>query len=245
MREVILSEKPLIRAYLGDCMEFMADKKADEYDLAIVDPPYGIGAGSKKFSIRGNYKDYHKSRDWDVEIPPKEYWAKLFKITDNQIVWGANYMVEFIPASMGWIFWDKMNGGFSLSDGELAFTSFNKALRTYRKSVNSERDRYHPTQKPVALYRWLLKNYAECKQCHGEFISYEDVAGDGGLREMQICPECDGQKARILDTHGGSFSSAIACYMEGFDLDIVELDEDYFNEAVKRFKLNTVQENLF
>ena len=150
----------LSTVYLMDCIEGMKQFPDKIFDLAVVDPPYGIGAGNKNFAIRGKNKEYHRKNDWDTNIPEKAYFDELWRVSKNQIVWGANYMVEFLKPSMGWIYWDKLNGEFSLSDGELAWTSFNKALRSVKKNVASERDRYHPTQKPVYLYDWIFKNYA-------------------------------------------------------------------------------------
>ncbi len=220
-----LSSNPEINAYNVDCMEFMREKPDNYYDLAIVDPPYGIGDVNQKRSrvIHGNIK-------WNDSIPVAEYFNTLERVSKNQIIWGCNYYTEYILAT-GRIVHDKVaNTGKQLdelSDADLASHSFGVNIKIFRygwrgnvqgDSINWKNDgidgRIHPTQKPVALYRWLLKNYAK-----------------------------DGD--RILDTHGGSFSSAIACYMEGFDLDIIELDEDYFNDAIKRFKLNTIQETMF
>ena len=227
-----LSKEPNIQAFNVDCMEFMKDKPDNYYDLAIVDPPYGIGMDGGKVGAG----KMQQKKDWDSAPPNSQYFAELMRVSVNQIIWGANYFVDNLKPSMGWIYWDKLqnkNGhryGKTFSSGELAYTSFNRAMEhfeykyqgnyighpdsiTTKTSMRHEL-KIHPTQKPIALYRWLLKNYAK--------------EGD-----------------KILDTHGGSFSSAIACHMEGFDLDICELDEDYFNDAVKRFKLNTVQGRLF
>ena len=199
-----------------DCMEYMATLPDKAFDLAIVDPPYGIGESSKqrknapcdRWKSAKNDTPYQK-KEWDKEIPPSEYWKEIFRVSKNQIVWGGNYMTEFLKPSMGWIFWDKKNGETDFSDGELAWTSFNKALRKFEwmwsgfKKQRPE-ERIHHTQKPVALYRWLLQNYAK--------------PGD-----------------KILDTHGGSMSIAIACDKEGFDLVCCEIDKDYYEAAVKRF----------
>jgi site-specific DNA-methyltransferase (adenine-specific) len=161
----------------------------------------------------------HKRSEWDNEIPTQEYFKELFRVSVNQIIWGGNYMVEYLKPSMGWIFWDKMQRDFSTSDGELAYTSFQKKLKVIDLSrgkalADNGGSTIHPTQKPVQLYRWLLQNYAK--------------PGDN-----------------ILDTHGGSMSIAIACDMEGFDLDICEIDKDYFDAGVKRFNNYKLQLNLF
>jgi len=211
-----LSKTPLINAYNMDCMDFMRDKPDNYYDLAIVDPPYGIGVNISMGRRKGNKKsDYHKFAGEDKTPPTQEYFTELFRVSINQIVWGANHFISMMPFdSPCWLMWDKgFSGEVTFAQFELAWTSFKSTCKKYDKHP-ADPLRIHPTQKPIALYRWLLKNYA---------------------KEGQL----------ILDTHGGSFSSAIACHMEGYDLDICELDEDYFNDAVKRFKLNTIQGKLF
>jgi len=195
-----------------DCMEYMATLPDKAFELAIVDPPYGIGADKAQNNggEKWGYKKY-KDTDWDTSIPEKGYWDELFRISKNQIVWGGNYMTEFLPPRMGWIVWDKGQRDFSLADGELAWTSFNKALRIFEMSRgemlaknNKEGGRFHPTQKPVKLYEWLLANYAK--------------PGD-----------------RIFDSHLGSGSSAIAAHYGGFEVVGCELGEGYYKTAVQRF----------
>jgi len=210
---MILSDTPKIQAFNIDCMEFMKDKPDNYYDLAIVDPPYGIGAGTMTM---GSGKHIFKNGDWDSATPNRHYFEELFRVSSNQIVWGGNYFTEYLGISRHWLMWDKLNPNLSFAEGELAWVRNGDNLRIFKKySAQVEYGgKIHPTQKPTDLYRWILNRYAK--------------EGD-----------------KILDTHGGSFSSAIACHMEGFDLDICELDEDYFNDAVKRFKLNTIQEKLF
>ncbi len=208
--------------YNCDNMEFMAKFPDGHFELAIVDPPYGIradkaqNAGGEKWG----FKQY-KQTDWDSSIPNKEYFAELKRVSKNQIIWGGNYMTEHLPPSMGWIVWDKEQRDFSLADGELAWTSFKKALRIFELSrgkalANNNEDggRIHPTQKPVRLYEWLLANYAK--------------EGD-----------------KILDTHVGSGSSRIACHNLKFDFFGCELDEDYFKEAEQRYQEHIRQEVLF
>lgn len=210
---------PEINFYNTDCIEFMKSKPDKCYDLAIVDPPYGIGASSKTF-INGtskSKKDYYKDNCWDKEIPKKEYFEELQRVSKNQIIWGGNYFTEFLKPSRCWIFWDKTIHGNSYADGELAWTSFDKVVRYYRKNicqVEVEGKRRHPTQKTIHLYRWLLSQFAE-----------------------------NGMK--ILDTHGGSMSIAIACEIEGFDLDICEIDKEYFDNGVKAFTNYKLQTKLF
>jgi len=204
-----------------DCMEYMATMPDKAFDLAIVDPPYGIGedGGNKNRGRKAdNYsrKVIHIKKDWDSSKPKKEYWDELFRVSKNQVVWGGNYFSEFLPSRMGWIFWNKLIGG-DFSDGELAWTSFNRALRMYTYSYHGDtkggHTRIHPTQKPKSLYQYILHNYAK--------------PGD-----------------KILDTHLGSGSSAIAAHKMGFDFVGCELDFDYHAAAVKRFKEQTAQLSL-
>ena len=211
-----------------DCMEYMAGLEDNAFDLAIVDPPYGINAanvfgGEERKSGNGAaMKTAFAKKDWDAGIPDKIYFDELMRVSKNQIVWGANYMSHFLPPSMGWIVWDKDNGTTKFSDAELAFSSFNRALRVWKYTWNgmiqgdmkNKEIRIHPTQKPVKLYDWLLSNYAK--------------EGD-----------------RILDTHLGSGSSAIAAHYGGFDFVGCELDEYYYSAAKARFDAETAQEALF
>jgi site-specific DNA-methyltransferase (adenine-specific) len=206
-------------------MELMSRYPDGYFELAIVDPPYGIKEGSKKREniASGKWKNptkkIHNPKEWDKEIPNEEYFNELFRASKNQIIWGANYMTTFLPPSMGWIFWDKKNGNSDFSDGELAYTSFKKGLRKFEWLWNGfqkqkPESRIHPTQKPVKLYEWLLMNYAK-----------------------------DGDK--ILDTHLGSGSIAIACHNLGFDLTACELDPDYYEAAMKRIENHKAQQRLF
>jgi site-specific DNA-methyltransferase (adenine-specific) len=205
-----------------DNMELMARYHDNYFDLAIVDPPYGISAdkaqnnGGEKFG----YKKY-KDTDWDSSIPNEEYFNELKRVSKNQIVWGGNYMTEFLQPSMGWVIWDKGQRGFSLADGEMAWTSFKKAMRIFEfsragciKSNNTGLDKFHPTAKPYELYKWLLDKYAK-------------------------------QGDKILDTHLGSGSIAIACHDYGFELTACELDAEYYEKAIQRIKNHTNQQKLF
>ena len=195
-----------------DCMELMAKYPDKYFELAIVDPPYGIGAGSHLGNQANRWKQ-HAKKKWDSSPPDPDYFHNLFRVSKNQIIWGANYFTRYLPPSMGWIFWDKGQRDFSLADGELAFTSFKKALRVFEfsrvKALNQD-ERIHPTQKPVALYSWLLENYAK--------------PGD-----------------KIIDTHMGSGSIAIACHYRQHHLTACELDEDYFRDACNRIEKETRQ----
>ena len=200
-----------------DCMEFMKDVPDKFYDLAIVDPPYGIGVdGQTKSTSKHGGRRAKEFKGWDNQTPDENYFNELFKVSKNQIIWGANYFTKYLPSSMGWIFWDK-GQRICNSDGELAFSSFQKALRVYelnRVYITQHGDTEHPTQKPVKLYEWLLMNYAK--------------EGD-----------------KILDTHGGSQSSRIACFNLGFELDIIELDKEYYEAGNKRFEQHKAQLRLF
>ena len=205
----------MVNFFNTDCVEFMKSKPDKFYDLSICDPPYGIGAGGKTY---GKRRKKHDIKDWDNKTPTDEYFAELFRISKKQIIWGGNYFD--LPLTNGWIVWDKDRGKeTTFSDGELAWTSFLNLLKIlkvkYDGFLGMDKDgRIHPTQKPIALYRWLLQNYAKPND-------------------------------KILDTHGGSMSSAIACDMEGYDLDICEIDSDYFNAGVKRFENYKRQGVLF
>ncbi len=155
-----------------DNMELMARYEDNHFDLAIVDPPYGIGEDGKKNHSRGKAaksKEY-TPKNWDKETPSQEYFDELFRVSKNQIIWGSNYMIDKIKKpSMGWVFWDKAMEAQDFSDGELAYTSFNRGLKKYRFAWNgmiqgdmkNKENRIHPTQKPVRLYEWLLMNYAK------------------------------------------------------------------------------------
>lgn len=202
----------MINLYLGDCMEAMAKMPNKSYDLAIVDPPYGIGEDGGKARTRGSKKTNGIKKGWDSKRANKYYFSELKRISNNQIIWGGNYFADLLPVSKCWLYWQKNMGG-DFADGELAWTSFDKVLRQYTKRSETF-SRIHPTQKPVALYKWILKNYAK--------------PGD-----------------KIIDTHGGSMSIAIACHDMGFDLDLWEIDPDYYREGVKRFENHKRQSTLF
>ena len=209
-------DKPISEVKLMDCMEGMREFHDGFFDLAIVDPPYGIGRdGQYNTRINGKGRKGFPFKGWDCSAPNIEYFNELFRVSKNQIIWGANFFTENIPPSMGWIFWDK-GQRICQSDGELAYSSFKRALRVVeigRHILHKEGITFHPTQKPIALYEWLLRNYAK--------------TGD-----------------KILDTHLGSGSSRIAAYKLGFDFWGFEIDEDYFRDADKRF-LESIAMTLF
>ena len=207
--------------YLMDCMDGMAQFPDKFFELAIVDPPYGIGFDGNT-TVKGKSgkastftdKQHHIKKEWDVSRPTAEYFAELQRVSKNQIIWGGNYFADLLPPQKGWIFWDKKitnANNTNFSDGELAWTSFNCILRRFTYDWigfgylnNPQREKkIHPTQKPIALYKWLLTNYAH--------------PGD-----------------KILDTHVGSASSLIACHQLGFQYWGFELDADYYKAASER-----------
>ena len=200
-----------------DCMKLMSEFPDKHFDLAIVDPPYGIGYdGANQTSGSHGGRKAHKFKGWDTQVPNENYFNELYRVSKNQIIWGANYMVKYLKPSMGWIVWRKDRGEFSSSDAELAYSSFNRALREYTKNplvLVREGGTIHPTQKPICLYKWLLKNYAE-----------------------------PGQK--ILDTHLGSGSVAVACHDYNFDLTASEIDKEYFDLTMKRVSNHVSQLSL-
>jgi site-specific DNA-methyltransferase (adenine-specific) len=207
-----------INLYNMDCMEAMAKMKDKEYDLAIVDPPYGIGnfwCGGDT-SAQKNIKAIRlNERNWNNSTPDAFYFYKLKQVSVNQIVWGWNYYTEYLGSSESLIFWFKNMGAPNYSNGEIAWTSFGHKIKYYHLDLaKNNTNRTHPCQKPVALYRWLLDKYAK-------------------------------PGYRILDTHGGSFSSAIAAYDLGYDFTGYEIDEDYFKAGSERLKRHQAQGMLF
>lgn len=210
---------PISEVHLIDCMEFMATVPDGFFSLALVDPPYGIDNQRSGGRGIGSGWKRHVVKDWDYNIPDKLYFDELFRVSKNQIIWGANYFTQYLPGSMGWIVWDKKQDAFSTSDSELAFSSFKCKLRNFRFAPGAERGcmaylgNIHPTQKPVKLYKWLLRNYAK--------------EGD-----------------KIFDSHMGSQSSRIACWDGGFDFWDCELDPDYFKDGCKRFENHIKQLKL-
>ena len=198
-----------IKIYNEDCLEAMKLIPDNAYDLAIVDPPYGIGISSNPV------RQQHIKKDWYSSIPNEEYFTELKRVSREQIIWGGNYFLDYLKSSQCFIIWDKKQPfDFSLAMCEMAWSSFSKPAKMFRYSVLSERGKIHPTQKPVKLYEWLLDNYAK--------------EGD-----------------KILDTHLGSGSNAIACHNRGFDLTAYEIDKDYFEATSKRIKDHIAQLTLF
>ena len=204
-----------------DNMELMARYADNFFDLAIVDPPYGIGQDGHFQEKKCGWKDY-EYKNWDNEIPKNKYFYELFRVSKKQIVWGGNYFPILWKKSNSFLLWNKVQRNFTLADGEMAwFSETNKAMRIFDFSRggalannNKNGGRFHPTQKPVKLYEWLLMNYAK--------------EGD-----------------KILDTHFGSGSIAIACHRLNFELTACELDKEYFEASIKRIKQQIAQQRLF
>jgi site-specific DNA-methyltransferase (adenine-specific) len=194
-----------------DNMELMARYPDNYFDLAIVDPPYGIGQPSMNMGSRKTIIP-DKTKTWDNSIPTKEYFNELFRISKNQIIWGGNYFN--LPSSQYFAIWDKGETmyGRDFAECEFAWVKIG-GTRIYKKTPN-QLDRIHPTQKPVALYKWILDKYAK-------------------------------QGDKILDTHLGSGSIAIACHDYGFDLTACELDKEYFDKAMERITNHQKQIKLF
>jgi len=189
-----------------DNMELMARYPDNHFDLAIVDPPYGIGISSNPV------RQQHQKKDWDSAIPTKEYFNELFRVSKNQIIWGGNYFD--LPPSRGFFIWDKKQPhDFSLAMCEMAWSSIQKPAKMWSLSVLKEQNKIHPTQKPIQLYEWLLMNNAE-------------------------------EGFKILDTHLGSGSIAIACHDLEYDLTACELDTEYFDAAMKRINNHKKQLKL-
>jgi site-specific DNA-methyltransferase (adenine-specific) len=205
-----------------DCMNLMARYEDNYFDLAIVDPPYGINVTKNK-RLNNN-----SSTDWDSVIPTKEYFVELKRVTKNRIIWGGNYFIEHLENTRCYLNWDKLNHSDTYADCEMAWTSFDANAKIFKymwdgnrygfagniQGVGKKTIRTHPTQKPVKLYEWILTNYAK--------------EGD-----------------KILDTHLGSGSIAIACHNRKFDLTACELDKEYFDAAMKRIQQHKRQLQLF
>jgi site-specific DNA-methyltransferase (adenine-specific) len=203
---------PISEAYN---MELMAQYPENYFDLAVVDPPYGIEINVNMGRRKGDKpSSYHKFFGKDKSIPNKEFWTELFRVSKNQIVWGGNYMTEFLNPSPCWLLWDKkFSEDITFAQFEMAWTSFNSSAKKFDKHPNQS-DRIHPTQKPVALYDWIFHNYAKPTD-------------------------------KILDTHLGSGSSRIAAYKNKLHFVSCELDQEYFQAQEKRFANFKSQLTLF
>jgi site-specific DNA-methyltransferase (adenine-specific) len=202
-----------------DCMDLLRRTPDKFYQLAIIDPPYGLdlanmnmGIGKTKKASKAKNRKW-KPKDWDKETPTAEYFTELFRVSKNQIIWGGNYFD--LPPCKNYIIWDKeIPEGLSFADCEMAWTSFDKAPKIFRYSAYlNKSEKFHPTQKPPQLYKWLLDKYAK-------------------------------QGDKILDTHLGSGSIAIAAHDYGFELTACELDVDYYNKAIERIKNHISQIKL-
>ena len=214
----------LNKLYLMDCMEGMKEFPDKYFDLAIVDPPYGIGivemqnknADSRRTTSSGGHWRKYKENDWDDKIPSENYFTELKRICNNRIIWGGNYFA--LHTTKCWLIWDKI-GRDNRADGEMAWTSFDKPMKIFRYSradayINDCDMKIHPTQKPVQLYKWILHNYAK--------------------------PDF-----KIIDTHVGSGSSIIAFLDYGCEWIGFEIDEDYHKTAIKRIEIHQMQTKLF
>jgi len=218
--ENILKVTDKIQITNEDNMALMSRYEDNYFDLAIVDPPYGInlanmnmGAGNKPKHCNKKRRGFN-AKNWDLEVPSKEYFNELKRASKNQIIWGGNYFD--LGVCYGFCIWDKGSPqGMSFSDCEFAWHSFKKVAKLYKYSTYKNKGtKIHPTQKPVSLYEWLLQNYAK--------------KGD-----------------KILDTHLGSGSIAIACHNLGFELTACELDTEYYQASLKRIKDHISQQRLF
>ena len=215
----VLPAVPSSEVYLEDCVKALKRYNDNHFDLAIVDPPYGIDIANK-LSNHSTVK--HTAKDWDKYTPTQEYWDELFRVSKNQIVWGGNYLMSKIQKdSACWIFWDKNNGDSTFADGELAWTSFNSPVRLAKihwcgsaAKHETGQNKIHPTQKPIKLYDWILMKYAKPNDL-------------------------------ILDTHLGSGSSRIAAYKGGFNFVGFEIDQEYYEKQEKRFNDFKSQLRLF
>lgn len=192
-----------------DCIAIMKQYPDKIFDLAVVDPPYGIGANKMQLG-NGKKKIYRGENDWDNAIPTAEYWEQLFRVSKNQIVWGGNYMTEYLKPTGAWLFWDKGTGDNDFADGELAWTSYNGALRKITKSwvganAKDGHERIHPTQKPIYLYDWIFNRFCE--------------RGD-----------------LVLDTHLGSGSSRISAHKAKLHFVGCEIDKRYYETQEARYK---------
>jgi site-specific DNA-methyltransferase (adenine-specific) len=202
------------KIYIENCdnMLLMARYPDNYFDLAIVDPPYGLG--DSVVNSGGRFKRYHNDNgNWDTAIPSNEYFKELFRVSKNQIIWGGNYFE--LPKNKCFVIWDKQQPeDVSFAMCEYAWASFDKVSKIFKKRTQGQEDRFHPTQKPIYLYSFLLKHFAK-------------------------------QGDKILDTHLGSGSIAIACHDYNFELTACELDKEYYDKAIQRIKNHVSQQKLF
>ena len=203
-----------------DCMDYMRGLPDNAFELAIVDPPYGIDWNKQTKNVNtGKNWIQHEYKDWDGKSPTPEYFKELYRVSKNQIIWGGNYFLDYLNPTPCFLIWDKkMTDKHLMSMSEFAWTSFRTKNLIFRQPpvgdrgfYNIDGTRIHPTQKSIKLYEWQLMNYAK--------------EGD-----------------KILDTHRGSASLDIACHNLGFDLVTCEIDTDYFNDGNKRLKQHQQQQ---
>lgn len=206
---------PISEVYNEDNLIGMARYPDGFFDLAIVDPPYGINVNHNMGRRKGDKPSNYKPAIWDSQPPPAQYFVELFRVSRQQVIWGANHFISMMPKdSSCWLLWDKgFSEELSFAQFELAWTSFKSVCKKFNKPPNQE-DRIQPTQKPVALYRWIL-----------------DRSGMGG--------------GKIIDTHMGSQSSRIAAFNMGFDYWGWEIDADHFKDGNRRFRQQTAQTSIF
>ena len=226
MKQLLIGK---ISIYHSSCLPLMRKVPNDYYDLAIIDPPYGLSTDMDMFGDSGTRRGKslakrgkYNARSWDSKSPSKQYFNELFRISKNQIIFGANHFISKIPFdSPCWIIWDKVNGDNKYADCELAWTSFNCSAKKVKlkwhgflqQDMKNKEARIHPTQKPVRLYQWIYENFAT--------------------------PD-----SKIIDTHLGSFSSAIAAHYFGCEFMGIEIDKEYFDTGLKRFKEKTLQNKI-
>jgi site-specific DNA-methyltransferase (adenine-specific) len=214
---------PFLSLFHADCMEIMKQYPDKYFDLAVVDPPYGLGIDGQKGDVKNGVqiRKQHSFKGWDNAIPTAEYFTELFRVSKNQIIWGGNYFTEFLPPTKGWIFWYKGQQDLTMSDGEMAWTSLNTVTRMvdiHRTHLWQEKP-IHPTQKPIKLYDWIFNRYAS----------------EGNL---------------ILDTHFGSGSIALAVdkanRLDKMNLHLTacEIDKEYIDKAIKRISESIKQGTL-
>ncbi len=209
------------KVYNVDCMEYMKTISDNYFDLVLADPPYGFEHKTTRKESKTNtgnkFAIRYSGKEWNNKTPPAEYWEQLFRVSKNQIVFGANYFTDFLPISRGWAYWHKQGEKMSSVNDELIWTSFDVQIKMFSrchgmdKGFMADHNVFHPTTKPVKLYEWVFKNYAE-----------------------------EGMK--ILDTHLGSGSSRIAADKVGLDFTGIEIDKEYFDLSEKRF--NTYKSQL-
>jgi len=202
-----------------DCLDYMSTCKDKQFDLAIVDPQYGIG----QYWMKQKHTNHYGKKEWNNKPPSKNYFQQLFRISFNQIIWGGNYFCHYLPITNSWIIWDKGNDTekMNTSECEIAWTSFHVPMRKVfiqwsggRKGNETGKSNIHPCQRPVSLYKWQLERYAKITD-------------------------------KIIDTHGGSMSLVIACYDFGItDMVCCEIDKEYYDIAVKRFETYKLQQKI-